>query len=121
MSNETENVALVKRFWEALKQRDFDAVGAFMADDGHYVDVPVKDVDEGARGPAETAARLRLGLAPLAGYELHDGNIAASGDFVITEHSETRRGRRARRSRCPSPPSWRSATARSTGGGTTWT
>jgi limonene-1,2-epoxide hydrolase len=89
MSNETENVALVERFWEALKQRDFDAVGSFMADDGHYVDVPVKDVDEGARGPAETAARLRLGLAPLAGYELHDGNIAASGDFVITEHSET--------------------------------
>ena len=42
MSNETENVALVERFCEALKQRDFDAVGAFMADDGHYVDVPVK-------------------------------------------------------------------------------
>lgn len=83
------NEALVRRFWTALAARDFDAVGAFMADDGHYVDVPVKDVEPGARGPAETAARLRLGLGPLHAYELHDGPIVAAGDMVVTEHSET--------------------------------
>lgn len=45
--------------------RDFEAVGAFMSERGHYVDVPVIDVEEGAFGPAETTARLRLGLEPL--------------------------------------------------------
>ena len=85
----TADVELVTRFWAALAARDFDAVGAFMAPDGHYVDVPVKDVEPGAFGPAETAARLRLGLAPLHGYELHDGSIVASGSMVVTEHAET--------------------------------
>jgi len=83
------NAALVRRFWTALGERDFDGVGAFMAPDGHYVDVPVKGVEPGAYGPAETAARLRLGIAPLAGYVLHDGPIVAAGGFVVTEHSET--------------------------------
>lgn len=83
------NVALVTRFWDALGRRDFEAVGAFMADDGHYVDVPVIGIDDGAYGPAETTARLTLGIAPLQGYELHDGPIVASGDLVVTEHAET--------------------------------
>jgi limonene-1,2-epoxide hydrolase len=83
------DVALVTAFWAALAARDFDAVGAFMAPDGHYVDVPVKDVEPGAYGPAETAARVRLGLAPLHGYELHDGPIVAAGGYVVTEHAET--------------------------------
>ena len=59
-----------------------------MSERGHYVDVPVIGIDEGAFGPAETEARLRLGLEPLAGYVLHDGPIVASGDMVITEHAE---------------------------------
>ena len=59
-----------------------------MSERGHYVDVPVIGVDEGAFGPAETEARLRLGLEPLADYVLHDGPIVASGDMVITEHAE---------------------------------
>ncbi|HEX6421279.1 MAG TPA: limonene-1,2-epoxide hydrolase family protein [Acidimicrobiales bacterium] len=83
------NVELVRGFWRALARRDFDAVGAHMAPDGHYVDVAVKDVDPGARGPEETAARLRLGLGPLHGYELHAGPIVASAGYVVTEHSET--------------------------------
>jgi len=83
------NIALVTDFWAALGRRDFEAVGSFMAPDGHYVDVPVIDYDEGAFGPAETTARLTLGIAPLQGYELHDGPIVAMGDHVITEHAET--------------------------------
>lgn len=88
-STDTANADLVRRFWKALDARDFDGVAAFMAADGHYVDVPVKDVDEGAYGPAETAARLRLGIEPLAAYVVHDGPIIAADGFVITEHSET--------------------------------
>lgn len=83
------NLALVTTFWEALGRRDFAAVGALMADDGHYVDVPVIGIDEGAFGPAETTARLTLGIAPLQAYELHDGPIVAMGDHVVTEHAET--------------------------------
>lgn len=88
-ADDASNVDLVKRFWAALDARDFDQVGAFMAPDGHYVDVPVKDIEPGAYGPAETAARLRLGIEPLADYVVHDGPIIASNGFVITEHSET--------------------------------
>lgn len=84
---EAANIELVQQFWEALKKRDFDAVGAFMSEKGRYVDVPVNHTD-GAIGPAETAARLRLGLEPLEKYVLHDGPIIASGSTVITEHRE---------------------------------
>jgi limonene-1,2-epoxide hydrolase len=88
MGDAQANAELVERFWEALRRRDFAAVGAFMSERGHYVDVPVLDVEEGAYGPAETEARLRLGLEPLTGYVLHDGPIVASGDMVVTEHAE---------------------------------
>lgn len=83
------NAAMVERFWAALARRDFDAVGAFMAPDGHYVDVPVKDLETGAYGPAETTSRVRLGLGPLQEYVLHEGPIIASGGYVVTEHRET--------------------------------
>ena len=53
------DVAIVRSFWKALSERDFDAVGAHMAPDGHYVDVAVKDTDPGARGPAATSAGCR--------------------------------------------------------------
>ena len=86
MSTPAENKALVERFWADLARRDFDAVGAYFAPDGHYTDVPAPE--EGAFGPAEVAARLRLGLGPLVKYVLHDGPIVADGDMVITEHSE---------------------------------
>ena len=81
-----ENKALIERFWGDLARRDFDAVGAYFAPDGHYTDVPAPE--EGAYGPKEVAARLRLGIAPLAKYVLHDGPIVADGDMVITEHHE---------------------------------
>lgn len=89
MNDTMANVELVERFWEALGRRDFDAVGALMADDGEYIDVPlVGSSGAGAIGPAQTAARLRLGLEPLSNYVLHEGTIMAQGDRVITEHAE---------------------------------
>ena len=79
---------LVERFWDALNQRDFAAVGAMMSERGHYVDVPVIGVEPGAHGPAQTEARLRLGLELLSDYRLHPGTIVVTGDMVITEHLE---------------------------------
>jgi len=55
---------LIKRFWATLYERDFDGVGAFFAADGEYTDMPTPPEDV-ARGPAQIAARLRLGLEPL--------------------------------------------------------
>jgi limonene-1,2-epoxide hydrolase len=86
MGSAAENKALIERFWGDLARRDFDAVGGYFAPDGHYTDVPAPE--EGAYGPEEVAARLRLGLGPLADYRLNDGPIVADGDMVITEHSE---------------------------------
>ncbi len=83
------NTELVREFWKRLALRDFDGCGALMAPEGHYIDVPVSDLEPGAFGPEETAARLRLGLEPLAAYELHDGPIIAADGFVVTEHRET--------------------------------
>jgi limonene-1,2-epoxide hydrolase len=88
VSDPESNTELVLLFWDALRRRDFAAVGSYMSERGHYVDVPVIGIDEGAYGPAETEARLRLGLEPLADYVLDDGPIVASGDMVVTEHAE---------------------------------
>ena len=88
-AEEAANVALVRALWADLGRRDFAAVGARMAPEGHYADVAVLAVDPGAFGPAQTEARLRLGIEPLAGYEQHDGTLAATGDVVIYEHTET--------------------------------
>src|SRR6185436_14684360 len=87
MSDPAANRALIERFWEDLYRRDFDRVGAYFAPDGEYTDVPTP-ADDVARGPAEIAARLRLGLAPLEslGHELRQ--IIAEGNVVVTEHVE---------------------------------
>lgn len=82
----TENRTLIEGFWNVLERRDFEACGAYFADDGVYTDVPVGTV--GATGPTEVAARLRLGLEPLERYVHHLGNIVASDDVVMTEHVE---------------------------------
>lgn len=86
---EQDNRQLVHEFWNALGARDFAAVASKMSERGHNIDVPMIGVEGGAYGPAETEARLRLGLVPLEAYELHDGQIVAEGDLVITEHAET--------------------------------
>ena len=84
---EDHNVELIEAFWADLFRRDFDAVGAWFTPDGNYRDVPAPE--EGAFGPAEVAARLRLGLEPLVGYEHLPGwRIISQGPTVVTEHVE---------------------------------
>lgn len=85
---EVANKEVVARLWQDLYRRDFDAVGAAFHDDGEYTDVP-SPADDVARGPAEIAARLRLGLGPLERIE-HEVTraVVAEGPFVVTEHVE---------------------------------
>ena len=86
-TTEDHNVQLIEAFWGDLFRRDFDAVGAWFTPDGNYRDVPAPE--EGAFGPDEVAARLRLGIEPLADYQHVPGwKIIAQGNTVVTEHVE---------------------------------
>jgi limonene-1,2-epoxide hydrolase len=80
--------ALAERFWHTLYvERDLDAVGSMFALDGFYTDVPIDD--GGATGPAQIAARLRIGFAPVQSFDHAIERIVVEGDTVITEHAET--------------------------------
>jgi len=81
------NRELVQQFWETLYRRDYDGVGAFFAPDGQYTDVP-SPADDVARGPAQIAARLRLGFEKLSGISHDIRLLVAEGDVVVTEHAE---------------------------------
>lgn len=74
--------------WRALSRRDWEAVPTFLSQDCIYVDMPVGPT-AAARGPADIVKRLKVGLAPLAGYENHDGLLVSNGSDVMYEHSET--------------------------------
>ncbi|CAM4324745.1 Limonene-1,2-epoxide hydrolase [Mycobacterium basiliense] len=78
---------VVLGMWQALSRRDWDGVKTFLSADCLYVDMPVPAVS--ARGPENIVTRLKIGLAPLAGYENHDGLLLANGPDVMYEHSET--------------------------------
>lgn len=87
MSLAASNRQLIEKFWGDLYRRDFEAVGAYFADDGEYTDVPSPE-DDVARGPEEVAARLRLGLEPLEAIYHRPKHMVAEGDLVFTEHAE---------------------------------
>lgn len=83
----TDHRELVERFWADLYRRDFEKVGAYFAPDGEYTDMPTPAEDV-ARGPAQIAARLRLGLEPLSAISHDVRAIVCDGDTVVTEHVE---------------------------------
>jgi len=87
VSDAARNRQLIERFWADLYRRDFAAVGAYFAADGEYTDIPTP-IEDVARGPQEIAARLRLGLEPLAAIYHHPKHMIAEGDLVCTEHAE---------------------------------
>ena len=78
----------VTALWEALSERDWDAVKTFLSADCIYVDMPV-GATAAARGPDAIVKRLKVGLEELAGYENHDGLLVSNGSDVMYEHSET--------------------------------
>ncbi|MEI7591847.1 MAG: nuclear transport factor 2 family protein [Actinomycetes bacterium] len=88
MTTREDHIALVEKLWATLYiERDLDAVGAMFAEDGHYEDVPIDD--GGATGPKQIAARLRIGFAPVKGFDHVIHRMVVDGDTVITEHAET--------------------------------
>jgi ketosteroid isomerase-like protein len=87
MSDTAANRATVELLWKTLYERDFDGVGALFAADGEYTDMPTPAEDV-AKGPAQIAARLRLGLEPLEAITHEVRTIVAEGDTVVTEHVE---------------------------------
>jgi limonene-1,2-epoxide hydrolase len=78
----------VRGLWKALSNRDWDGVAASVSDDCIYVDMPVGPT-AAARGPEDIVKRLKIGIAPLASYENHDGLLISDGPNVMYEHSET--------------------------------
>ena len=82
------NLQLVNRFWETLYERDYDGVGTFFATEGEYTDV-CSPADDVAVGPAQIAARIKLGFEKLSGISHEVRLIAVDRDTVITEHAET--------------------------------
>jgi limonene-1,2-epoxide hydrolase len=78
---------VVKAFWVALYDRDWDAIASFFGPSSVYWDVPTGP-STAARGPADIVARLQLGLRGLAGYEHFEGPVVAQGELVVTEHRE---------------------------------
>jgi len=81
------NRALVGRLWAALyDRRDYDEVGSLFTPDGFYTDMP--NPQAGATGPAQIAARLRLGLGPIERHTHDVELLLAEGDAVVTEHVE---------------------------------
>jgi limonene-1,2-epoxide hydrolase len=78
----------VRCFWNALYDRDWDAIGSYFSEDSEYTDVP-SPPDDVARGPAQIVARLRLGLDRISGYEHDLRLLVAEEESVVTEHTET--------------------------------
>ena len=81
------NREIVESFWDALYRRDYDAVGACFAADGEYTDV-CSPADDVAVGPAQIAARLKLGFEKLSGISHTVRLMVVDGDTVVTEHGE---------------------------------
>jgi limonene-1,2-epoxide hydrolase len=84
----TDAEAVVLGMWNALSDRDWEAIKPFLAEACIYVDMPVGPA-AAARGPEDIVKRLKCGLQPLAGYENHDGLLVSNGSDVMYEHSET--------------------------------
>jgi limonene-1,2-epoxide hydrolase len=74
--------------WKALSARDWEGITSFLADDCIYLDVPTGPT-LAARGPDDIVKRLKLGIAPLASYENHEGLLLTDGTNVMYEHTES--------------------------------
>jgi limonene-1,2-epoxide hydrolase len=82
-----DDIEVVRDFWRALYDRDWDRIASFFGPDSVYWDVPVGP-GAAAKGPTNIVARLQLGLDGLAGYEQFEGPVVAQGGVVMTEHRE---------------------------------
>ena len=79
--------AVVLGMWQALSDRDWEAVKTYLSPDCIYLDVPVGPA-AAARGPEDIVKRLKIGIAPLASYENFTGLMVNNGADVMYEHHE---------------------------------
>ena len=92
MSVETQDIStdvrsVVLGLWQALSDRDWDALQTYLSQDCIYLDVPVGPA-AAARGPENIVKRLKIGLEPLASYENFTGLMVDNGTDVMYEHHE---------------------------------
>ncbi len=78
---------VVRGFWNALYDRDWERIASFFGPTSVYWDVPVGP-SAAARGPADIVSRLKLGLDGLSEYEQFEGPVVANNGVVMTEHRE---------------------------------
>ena len=81
-----DNRRVVAAMWSALYAKDFEGVARYIAEDGHYEDVPAPD--PGATGPQNVLKRLRVGLEPVERFEHEIHRVVAEGENVVVEHTE---------------------------------
>ncbi len=86
MSNE-DHRKTVEKMWEALSRMDWETVKSCLHPEVHYQDVPTED--PGARGPENVVKRLRIAFDHLASQEQELRHLAADGDVVFLDHTET--------------------------------
>ena len=86
MSSEA-NKATVKRMWKALSDWDWETLKDCLHPEVHYEDVPTEDA--GAFGPENVVKRLSVAWDHLEKQEQVTHHIAADGDVVFLDHTET--------------------------------
>ncbi len=86
LSNE-QHKATVERMWRALARMDWDTMKSCMHPEIHYEDVPTED--PGAHGPDNVIKRLRIAFDHLTSQEQELHHLAADGDVVFLDHTET--------------------------------
>jgi limonene-1,2-epoxide hydrolase len=79
-------IDVVRRFFDAVGDMDFERAASSMADGGVYHDSPVPDRD--ACGPEAVRAKLAFAIEGLKRFDLRISKVAASGDVVMSERVE---------------------------------
>ena len=86
MSNEA-NKQTVEKMWAALARFDWETLKSCLHPEVHYQDVPTED--PGAHGPENVVKRLRIAFDHLESQEQELHHLAADGDVVFLDHTET--------------------------------
>jgi limonene-1,2-epoxide hydrolase len=86
-ANPEHNRSVVEAMWRALGAMDWELFSSYLHPDVHYQDVPTDD--PGAHGPENTIKRLKIAFDQLEKQEQVTHRIAAEGDVVFIEHTET--------------------------------
>jgi hypothetical protein len=74
--------AAVHGMWQALSDRDWDALKTYLSADCIYLDMPVGPT-AAARGPEDIVKRLKIGIEPLASYQNFTGLMVSNGAEVM--------------------------------------